>query len=130
MITVEIEIYSPVHKEYHIFEAIVDTGASFCVIPKHVADRIGFTEERKKVHMWQVCDPLVLTKGKINTRFREKLYGVEAVVVDIPSKYQRDIIRGEECTRPEHRNPLSNRIILGENFLNKLSETERRQIGI
>ena len=118
MITVEIEIYSSVHKEHQIFEAIVDTGASFYVIPKHVSDRIGFTEERKKIHMWQVCDPLVLTKGKIKTRFRKKLYEVEAVVVDIPLEYQRDFIKGEECTRPEYRNPLSNRIILGENFLN------------
>ena len=41
MILIDIEVYNNVKGLYEIFEAIVDTGATFSVIAEHIAKKIG-----------------------------------------------------------------------------------------
>jgi len=89
---------------------------------------LGLHIEKDKLHLWQVCNPLVLERTSLKVRYRENIYDVKAVIVDIPEEYRRDILVGEECTRPRYRNPLSARVIIGENFINRLPEDERKNL--
>ena len=128
MIVRDVEVYSP-RRECHVYvEAIIDTDASMCVIPWHISEELGIPTETERSHLWQVRDPLVLFRSALQIHYLEKSYEVQTSVVEIPEEYRRSIQRGEECTRPSSPHPLTQRIIIGENFLNRLSVEERQQI--
>jgi predicted aspartyl protease len=44
MILIDVEVCNNVKRLYELFEAIVDTGATFCVIGKHVSDKLGLAQ--------------------------------------------------------------------------------------
>lgn len=41
MILVDVEVYNHIKKRYELLEAIIDTGATFCAVAKHIADETG-----------------------------------------------------------------------------------------
>jgi predicted aspartyl protease len=41
MIVRDFEVYSPRRDDYVVIEAIIDTGASVCVVAQHVAEELG-----------------------------------------------------------------------------------------
>ena len=127
MILIDIEIYNYSKKRYELFEAIVDTGATFCAIAKHIADEIG-TPFHESIHLWQVNGPLTLTKTKLKIRYRESKHQLESVIVNISQNYLRSATQDEKCKRPLTPHPLSSRIIVGKNFFEKLSQKERKEI--
>lgn len=130
MILIKVEIYSVIKQEFIPFEGLIDTGATICAIAKHNAELLGVQVKDEMIHLWQVRDPLTLNKSLLKIRYNKNVYDLEVVVIDIPKEHCRDILKGEECTRPEYRNPLSERIILGENFLKSLSDSEKRKLGL
>ena len=130
MILIRVELYSPLREDYVPQEAIIDTGANICAIAEHVAERFGLAIVEETTHLWQVRDPLVLRRTKLNLLYNEQGYSVEAVVVDIPENLRCAVLPEEECTRPLHAHPLSSRIVLGENFFNLLPELDRHSIGL
>ena len=130
MILIQVALYSPLRKNYIPQEAIIDTGANICAIAEHVAKRFGLSIADETTHLWQVRDPLVLRRTKLNLLHNEQKYFVEAVVVDIPENLRRTALPEEECTRPRHAHPLSSRIVLGENFFKLLPELDRQSIGL
>ena len=130
MILIQVALYSPLRENYIPQEAIIDTGANICAIAEHVTERFGLAIEEETTHLWQVRDPLVLRRTKLNLLHNEQKYSVEAVVVDIPENLRRAALPEEECTRPLHARPLSSRIVLGENLFNLLPELDRHNIGL
>lgn len=50
MILIDIEVYNNIKKLYETFEALVDTGATFCAVAKHIAEEMGYTP-REKIHL-------------------------------------------------------------------------------
>jgi len=127
LILIDIKVYNNIEKLYEIFEAIVDTGATFCVIAEHIAQKMGY-QPQEKIHLWQVNSPLTLSKSSLKIRYKEKEHDVEAVIVDILKDYLRPATPNERCKRPLTPHPLTSRIILGKTFIDKLTETERKQI--
>ena len=89
MILIQVALYSPLRKNYIPQEAIIDTGANICAIAEHVAKRFGLSIADETIHLWQVRDPLVLRKTKLNLLHNEQKKFVEAVVVDIPENLRR-----------------------------------------
>ena len=128
MILIDVEIYNHSKRRYELFEAIVDTGATFCALAKHLADEIA-VPFLGSMHLWQVNGPLTLTKIKLTIKYRESELRLDGVIVELPQDYLRLGTREEKCKRPLTPHPLSNRIIVGKNFLETLSEEERRQIA-
>jgi len=127
MILIDIEVYNNIKKLYEIFEAIVDTGATFCVLAGHIAQIIGYKPE-DKVHLWQCNGPLVPSTSTLKLRYKKKEYSVESVIIDIDKNYLQSAKADEQCTRPVTPHPLASRIILGKSFLEKLTESERKEI--
>ncbi|MFQ5710387.1 MAG: hypothetical protein ACE5GD_01265 [Candidatus Geothermarchaeales archaeon] len=123
MILIDVEVYNHVKKRYELLEAIVDTGATFCAI----ADETGLPTN-ESIHLWQVNAPLTSAKTTLKIRYRESEHNVDGVVIDIAKDYLRPATPNEKCKRPLTPHPLSNRIILGKNFLEKLSKEEREEI--
>lgn len=127
MILIDVEVYNNVKRLYELFEAIVDTGATFCVIGKHVSDKMGLVQV-EKLHLWQVDSPLILSRVILKIRYKEGEYSVEGVVADIKEGYLRPATVNEICKRPQAPHPLMSRIILGKSFLDKLTEIQRKEI--
>jgi len=127
LILLDIKVYNKIERLYEVFEAIVDTGATFCVIARHIARKIGYLPQ-EKIHLWQVNGPLMLSKSTIRINYKEREYHVGGVIVDIQKDYLRSSTPKEKCKRPITPHPLASRIILGKTFLDKLTENERRQI--
>lgn len=126
-----IEIYNFLRRRYQLFEGLIDTGASVCAIAKHIARQLGLQLLKERRHLWQVRDPLVLNTTLMNIRYENREYlEVVAAVIDIPEEFQRDALPSEECTRPLRANPLSAAIILGDSFFNKLTNGEKKKLGI
>jgi hypothetical protein len=119
MILTEVELYDPLNRAWVLFEAIVDTGATYCGIAEHVAHKLGL-EEREEVHLWQVENPAVSSIVLLKLRFGQKSYEVETIAVKIKEEYRRDATPDEDCTRPFHPHPLTARVLLGLNFLQLL----------
>lgn len=128
MIIRDLEIYSPSQAAYVWVEAIIDTGASVCVVPAHVAKALGLALEPDVSHLWQVRDPLTLHQATLNIRYNNQPYNVEAAVVDIPPASRRIATPEEHCTRPQTPHPLTQRIIIGESFLRQLPPEDRQAI--
>ena len=127
MLLIDIEIYNHSKKRYELFEAIVDTGATFCAIAKHIADEIGLPLQ-DSIHLWQVNSPLTTTKTTLKIRYRKSENRLDCVIVDVAGGYLRPATPDEKCKRPLTPHPLSSRIIVGKNFLEKLSEEDRKEI--
>ena len=127
MIVIDVEIYNHPKKRYELFEAVVDTGATFCALAKHIADEIGLPVH-EPIHLWQVNGPLTLTKTTLRIRYGKSENHVDGVIVDIARNYLRPATPDEKCKRPLTPHPLTSRIILGKNFLEKLSEDDRKEI--
>jgi len=127
LILIDIKIYNNIKKLYEIFEAIVDTGATFSVIAEHIAQEMGY-QPQEKIHLWQVNSPLTLSKSTLKIKYQEREHHIEGVIVDIHKDYLRSATPNEKCKRPNTPHPLTSRIILGKTFLDKLTENERKQI--
>jgi len=127
LILIDVEIYNNIEKLYETFEAIVDTGATFCVIAEHIAQKMGY-QLKDKIHLWQVNSPLTLSKSTLKIKHKQKEHHVESVIVNIHKDHLRSATQNEKCKRPITPHPLASRIILGKTFLDKLTETERKQI--
>lgn len=127
MILIDMEVFDNIKKLYEIFEAIVDTGATFCVLAGHIAQIMGYKPE-DKVHLWQINGPLVPPTSTLKLRYKKKEYSVESVIIDINKNYLQSAKDDEKCTRPVTPHPLASRIILGKSFLEKLTESERKEI--
>jgi len=127
VILIDIKVYDNITKLYEVFEAIVDTGATFCVMAEHVARKMGYRPQ-ERIHLWQVNSPLTLSKSILKIKYEEREHHIEAVIVDIRKDYLRSATPNEKCKRPITPHPLTSRIILGKTFLDKLTETQRKQI--
>ena len=127
MILIDVEIYNHPKKRYELFEAIVDTGATFCALAKHIADETGLPFHGS-IHLWQVNGPLTLTKTKLKIRYGKSEHHLDGVIVDLSRNYLRTATPEEKCKRPLTPHPLSSRIIVGKNFLEKLSDKEKKEI--
>jgi len=127
LILLDIRVYNNIERLYEIFEAIVDTGATFCVIARHIARKMGYLP-KEKIHLWQVNSPLTLSKSTIKIKYEEREHDVDGVIVDIQKDYLHSSTPKEKCKRPITPHPLASRIILGKTFLDKLTESERREI--
>lgn len=57
MILIDIEIWNEPGKEYEVFEALVDTGSTYCVIEKSIAEGLGL-KTLNVIHLWQMGEPL------------------------------------------------------------------------
>ena len=57
MIMIDIEIWNEVKKEFVLFEALVDTGSTYCVIEKSIAESVGL-KTLEVLHLWQMGDSL------------------------------------------------------------------------
>jgi len=88
---------------------------------------MGYKSE-DKVHLWQVNGPLVPSTSTLKLRYKKKEYSVESVIIDINKNYLNSAKANEQCTRPVTPHPLASRIILGKSFLEKLTESERKEI--
>ena len=127
MILIDLEVYNNVKRLYGLFDVIVDTGATFCVIGKHVSDKLGLARA-ERLHLWQVDSPLILSRAILKIRYQEVEYSVEGVVADIDEDYLRPATANEICKRPQAPHPLMSRIILGNSFLDRLTEAQRKGI--
>lgn len=127
MILVDIEIFNLRKKEFVTFEAIVDTGATYCVIEKCIADELGLVP-LEVLHLWQMGEALNIPRTKMRVRYRKKEYLVEGLMVEIKESYKRPIMAKEKCTRPDSPHPLTNRIIIGKSLLEKLPKSEYKKL--
>ncbi|ODS36054.1 MAG: hypothetical protein A7315_14490 [Candidatus Altiarchaeales archaeon WOR_SM1_79] len=125
MILIDVNLWNEVKKEYELFEALVDTGSSYCVIEKSIADALGL-DANGILHLWQMGEPLNVPLTGLRCRYRKKEYAVDGLIVEIRGSYKRPMLSEEECecTRPESPHPLTNRVIIGKTFLDKLSKEE------
>jgi len=116
-------LWNEIKKEFEVFEALIDTGSTYCVIEKSISDSLGL-QTLGVLHLWQMGGPLNVPKTKLKIRYRDKEYDVEGLIVEIKTSYKRQMFPEEECTRPESPHPLTNRIIIGKTLLDKLPKDE------
>lgn len=109
MILIDIELWNEIKKEFEIFEALVDTGSTYCVIEKSTAEKLGL-RALEVLHLWQMGESLNVPKTELKIRYEGKKYNVEGLIVEVKASYKRQMLPEEECTRPESPHPLSNRI--------------------
>jgi predicted aspartyl protease len=127
MILMDVKIWNEVKKEFEVFEALVDTGSTYCVIEKSIAEDLGLPT-LEVLHLWQMGESLNVPKTKLRVRYNEEEYGIEGLIVEVKASYKRPILKGEECTRPESPHPLANRIVIGKTLLDKLPEEGYREL--
>jgi len=72
--------------------------------------------------------PLNPGKTTLKIRHGKSEHHVDGVIVNIAGNYLRLATPDEKCKRPLTPHPLSSRIIVGKNFLEKLREEERKEI--
>jgi predicted aspartyl protease len=127
MILIDIEIWNEIKKEFEVFEGLVDTGATYCVVEKSIAERLGLPS-LNVLHLWQMGDALNVPRTIIRVRYGKKEYKIESLIVEIKTSYKRPILPEEKCMRPESPHPLTNRIVVGKSFLDKLTKEEYRKL--
>lgn len=125
MILIDI-VYSKIEDEFELFEAIVDTGSTYCVIGKQTTDNLGM--ETKILQLWQMENTLIVPKAKIKLRYNGNGYDVGGLMVEIEESYKQPIAREEFCARPASPHPLTNRIVIGKSLLDKLSKEEYKEL--
>lgn len=67
MILIDVEVYNIRKKRYELFEAIFDTGSTFCAIAKHIAVKLGLTPTGT-AHLWQVNGPVTPDKTSLKMK--------------------------------------------------------------
>ena len=112
-------------KEFEVFEALVDTGSTYCVIEKSIAEDLG-VPTLEVLHLWQMGESLNVPRIKLRAMYNEAEYEIEGLIVEVKASYKRPMLREEECTRPESPHPLANQIVIGKTLLDKLPEQEYR----
>ena len=127
MILTDIKIWNNVKKEFEIFKALVDTGSTYCVIEKSIAEELGLPA-LSILHLWQMGESLNVPRTKLRVRYNEEEYEIEGLIVEVKASYKRPIQQEEECTRPESPHPIANRIVVGKTLLDKLPEHEYRKL--
>lgn len=127
MILIDIELWNEIKKEFEVFEALVDTGSTYCVIEKSIAENLGLST-LEVLHLWQMGESLNVPKTKLRIKYEGKEYEIEGLIVEVKTSYKRQMLPEEECTRPESPHPLTNRIIVGKTLLDKLPEQEYRKL--
>jgi hypothetical protein len=123
MILTDVDLWNEVKKEYELFEALVDTGSTYCVIEKLIADALGL-KGGGILHLWQMGEPLNVPLTKLRCKYEGKEYEIDGLIVEIKESYKRPILPEEKGTRPESPHPLTNRVIIGNTLIDKLSEEE------
>lgn len=123
MIMIDLELWDEIKKEFVLFESLVDTGSTYCVIEKSIAEATGL-RPLKVLHLWQMGESLNVPKTELRVRYNGKEYEIEGLIVEVKASYKRQRFPDEECTRPESPHPLTNRIIVGKTLLDKLPEEE------
>ena len=124
----EIRIFAPVWNEFIDIDCVIDTGADVCAIPLHLAALLGIVASDGRIHMWQVRDPLTLSEARTRLEWEGHAHEVDTVLLDIPSAFRRPAVPAEHCTRPDEPHLLSDRIIVGENFISLLDDRSRRRL--
>jgi predicted aspartyl protease len=126
----DIEIFNNRTKRWDRFAAVVDTGATTIVIDKWRSIKLGL----KKIgiaHSWQINGPLVNEVRKARVRLagsRAKGMIIEVIVVPIERRFLEPIKAGEECTRPKVPHIFRDKVLVGLNFLEKLSKPDLKDI--
>ena len=95
MILTDVKIWNEVKKEFEVFEALVDTGSTYCVIEKSIAEDLGLST-LEVLHLWQMGESLNVPKTKFRVRYNEEEYGIEGLIVEVKASYKRHILKGEE----------------------------------
>ena len=127
MILIDIEIWNEVRKEFEVFEALIDTGSTYCVIEKSIAESLGL-KTLELLHLWQMGEPLNVPKTILRIRYEGRKYRVEGLIVEVKASYKREMLPEEKCTRPTSPHPLSNRIVVGKTLFDKLPEKDYRKL--
>jgi len=127
MILIDVDVWNEIKKEYEIFEALVDTGSTYSVIEKDIAEGLGL-QTLNILHLWQMGDPLNVPLTKIRARYDEEEYEIDGLIIEIKESYKRSMLPEEECTRPQSPHPLTNRVIVGNSLLDKLSKEKLEEI--
>lgn len=127
MILIDMEIWNKVEKEFETFETLVDTGSTYCVIEKSIAEDLGLPT-LEVLHLWQMGESLNVPLTKLRVRYNEEEYEIDGLIVEVKASYKRPILRGEECTRPASPHPLANRIVAGKTFLDKLPQQKYKEL--
>lgn len=125
-----VELYSATDDDFLIIEALVDTGASLCVIPDHIRQWLGLPLSDRVHHMWQVRDPIAAHSTTVRLRVGERQIEVEAVTIEIPESFLRPATADELGHRPTDAHPLAMRIVFGDNLFTLLSDAEREELGL
>ncbi len=124
----EIRIFAPVWNEFVDIDCVIDTGADVCAVPAHLAALLEIIASDTIIHLWQVLDPVTLAETRIRLEWEEITRDVDAVVLDIPSEFRRWANPAEHCTRPDEPHLLSDRIVVGENFISLLDDASRHRL--
>ncbi len=82
MILIDVEIYNKTENEFELFESIIDTGSTYCVIEKQIADKLGL-ESGDILHLWQMGNALAVPKTKMKLRYKRTEYDVDGLIVEI-----------------------------------------------
>ena len=123
MILTDVEIWNGVKKEFEVFEALVDTGSTYCVVEKSIAEELGLPT-LEVLHLWQMGESLNVPKTRLRVRYSEEEYQIDGLIIEVKVSYKRPMLKTEECTRPKSPHPLANRIVVGKTLLDKLPEQE------
>lgn len=127
MILTDVEIFNQEKEEWEEFEALVDTGSTYCIIEKSLAQNLGL-KPLDILHLWQMGDPLNVPKTSLKARYGGAEYHLKGLIIEIKETHKRPIIEGERCTRPKAPHPLTNRIIVGKSLLDKIPDKEYKKI--
>lgn len=123
-----IDLFDYLRQEFRPIQAIVDTGASICTLPAHLARDFGIKVEDSVIHQWQANGPLIGNGINIKIQYKGEEHELKAHSIEIEKRFLRDMKPGEECTRPEGYHPLKYRVIIGLNFIDLLSEQNKLEL--
>lgn len=123
-----VELFDNIKKEFKLFQAIIDTGASKTTLAAHIAREFGIPIRGNLLHHWQANCPLVGIEIPLRIKYNQQIYEIKANCIEIEKKYLRNMEPTEECTRPEYFHPLKYRILLGLDFIDSISEKEKLEL--
>lgn len=127
MILIDLEVWNEIKKGFEVFEALVDTGATYCVVEKSIAESLGLPM-LGILHLWQMGDSLNIPQTKLRVKYEGKEYEIDGLIVEIKASYKRPMLPKEECSRPESPHPLTSQIVVGKTLLDKLPGQVYREL--
>lgn len=95
MILIDIELWNELKKEFEIFEALVDTGSTYCVIEKSIAEKLGLPM-LSILHLWQMGESLNVPQTKMKIEYEGKEYAVDGLIIEVKASYKRPILEKEK----------------------------------